>query len=50
MKPEDRERMYELCGLIENEKDHTRFLQLIRELNALLESKERRLEEQDRKH
>ena len=37
--------MYQLCGLIEKEQDHARFLQLIRELNDLLECKEQRLEE-----
>ncbi len=36
--------MYELCALIEKEKDHHRFLQLIEELNELLERKEQRLE------
>ena len=38
--------MYELCAMIEKEKDHSRFLQLIRELNNLLEPKEQRLEDQ----
>ena len=42
--------MYQLCALIEKERDHARFLQLIRELNDLFENKERRLEEEDRKH
>lgn len=37
--------MYELCAMIEKEKDHSRFLQLIRELNDLLERKEQRLED-----
>jgi hypothetical protein len=46
MKPDERERMYHLCALIEKEKDHTRFLQLINELNQLLERKEHRLDEQ----
>jgi hypothetical protein len=31
--------------MIEKEKDHSRFLQLIRELNDLLERKEQRLED-----
>jgi hypothetical protein len=44
MKPDEREHMYRLCQLIEKEKDHHRFLQLIKELNELLESNERRLE------
>ncbi len=43
MRPEERERMYKLCALIEKEKDHTRFLQLINELNDLLERKEQSL-------
>lgn len=37
--------MYQLCALIEKEKDHHRFLQLIEELNHLLERQEQRLEE-----
>jgi ribosomal protein S6 len=44
MKPEERQRMYELCAMIEKEQDHERFLQLIEELNTLLERKEHRLE------
>lgn len=39
--------MYELCAMIEKERDHNRFLQLIRELNDLLERKEQRLEGQE---
>jgi len=46
MKPDERERMYQLCELIENEKDHSRFLELIRELNDLLQRKEQRLEDE----
>jgi len=38
--------MYQLCALIEKERDHARFLQLIRELNDLLERKEQKLEEE----
>ena len=45
MRSEERERMYELCALIEKEQDHHRFLQLIEELNDLLERQERRLED-----
>jgi len=45
MSPEERERMYQLCALIEKERDRYRFLQLIEELNQLLERKERRLED-----
>ena len=43
MRPEERERMYELCALIEKERDHHKFLQLINELNDLLERKEQTL-------
>jgi hypothetical protein len=45
MRSEERERMYQLCALIEKEQDHHRFLQLIEELNDLLECQERRLED-----
>jgi hypothetical protein len=44
MRPADRERMYQLCALIEKEQDHHRFLQLIEELNELLERQERRFD------
>jgi len=37
--------MYQLCALIEKESDHHRFMKLIEELNALLERKERALED-----
>jgi len=36
--------MYQLCAMIEQEKDHHRFLQLIEELNELLERKEHQLD------
>jgi hypothetical protein len=49
MKQEERERMYQLCALIEKEKDHARFLQLINELNELLERKEQQLESREDK-
>ena len=39
--------MYQLCAMIEGEKDHHRFLQLVRELNDLLERKEQRLEDEE---
>ena len=45
MRSEERDRMYQLCALIEKERDHHRFLQLIEELNELLERQERRLED-----
>ena len=44
MKPEERERMYQLCALIEKEKDHVQFQQLINELNDLLERREQQLD------
>lgn len=44
MNQEERERMYQLCALIEKEHDRDRFLLLIQELNDLLERKEKRLE------
>lgn len=37
--------MYQLCALIEKERDRHRFLRLIEELNELLERKEQRLED-----
>jgi hypothetical protein len=43
MKPEERERMYQLCAMIEKEQNRERFLELIQELNQLLEQKEHRL-------
>lgn len=45
MKPDEREHMYRLCEMIEKEKDHHRFLQLIQELNDLLERSEKRLKD-----
>jgi len=48
MKPEERERMYELCALIEKEKDHKKFLDLINELNDLLDRKEQTLSANDK--
>ena len=42
MTPEERERMYVLCARIAEEKDHTKILKLIGELNDLLERKLRR--------
>lgn len=45
MKPDEREYMYRLCAMIEQEQDRDRFLRLIRELNDLLERKEHRLED-----
>ena len=44
MSPDVVERMNELCKLIETEKNHKRFSQLIAKLNELLESKNNRLD------
>jgi hypothetical protein len=46
MKPDERERMYKLCAMIEVEQEQDRFIALIRELNELLAQKERRLDTQ----
>lgn len=48
MKQEERDRMYQLCALIEKEKDHQRFQQLINELNELLERREQQLGDKPR--
>lgn len=45
MTPEERDRMNELCILIQSEKDHTRLSDLVKELNELFEHKMRRLTE-----
>jgi hypothetical protein len=42
--PEERKRMDVLCQQIAVERDHDKFIQLVRELNDLLEEKEQRLE------
>jgi hypothetical protein len=41
--PEERDRMNQLCILIQSEKDHTRLSDLVKELNELLDHKLRRL-------
>jgi hypothetical protein len=43
MTPEERKEMERLVRLIQDEKDHGKFMQLIMQLNALLDGKERRL-------
>ena len=45
MTPEETERMNVLCRQIQVEKDQGKFNSLILELNQLLESKEKRLEQ-----
>jgi hypothetical protein len=44
MTPEEREQMNRLCTQIQDEKDHDRFMQLIKELNDLIDRKEHRFE------
>jgi hypothetical protein len=48
MTPEEREHMNKLCAQIQVERDPRKFTTLIRDLNELLEKKERRLEERDK--
>jgi hypothetical protein len=43
MTPDERERMQILCERIATEKDHREFAELIRQLNVLLDAKDRRL-------
>lgn len=44
MRQEDVRRMYELCALIEKEKDHIKYRQLIKELTEILEGSQTRVE------
>jgi hypothetical protein len=43
MTPDERERMAILCERIAKEQDRNKFMALVRELNDLLDAKERRL-------
>jgi hypothetical protein len=43
MTPEERTQLDWLCNEIKDERNHERFLRLIRELNDLLQGKEHRL-------
>jgi hypothetical protein len=43
MTPEERVEMERLVRLIQDEKDHGKFIELIMQLNELLDRKERRL-------
>jgi hypothetical protein len=43
MKGETRERWQRLCELAADEQDHERLLELVKEINDLLEAKEKRL-------
>lgn len=49
MTAEERARINELCSKVQTEQDPNKFSQYIRELNALLEAKERRFAEDCRK-
>jgi hypothetical protein len=46
MSPEERQRMFQLCELIQTEKDRDKFLALVRELNELFTRKEDHLKTQ----
>jgi len=46
MTPQESERLNKLCALIETEKDTTKFTELVRELEDLLDRKEQRLKSQ----
>jgi hypothetical protein len=43
MMQNEREQMFALCAQIADEKEPAKFIQLIKELNALLDRKEQRL-------
>ena len=43
MTAEEQRRMYELCGHIAVEQSHVQIVRLIRDLNVLLDSEEKRL-------
>ena len=43
MTPDEQEQMEALCARIATEKDSSKFIQLVTQLNALLEGKGRRL-------
>ena len=44
MTPEEREEMYALCRLIQDEKDPQKFAQLVEELDRLLDAKRERIQ------
>jgi hypothetical protein len=46
--PDERERMAILCERIAKEQDHNKFKELVDQLNALLEAKDRRLTEKSK--
>jgi beta-phosphoglucomutase-like phosphatase (HAD superfamily) len=43
MTPEERREMNRLCRLIQDEKDHSKFMEHLADLLALLQKKERRI-------
>ncbi len=48
MTPDERERMAILCERIAKEQDRAKFMELVEQLNALLEAKDRRLAEKSK--
>jgi hypothetical protein len=48
MTPEEREEMDTLCLLIQGEKDHEKFTELVKKLSDLLGRKERRIADPDK--
>jgi hypothetical protein len=48
MTPDERERMAILCERIAKEQDHDKFTELVMQLDALLGTKERRLDPQEK--
>ena len=48
MTPEERDRMYALCMLIQNEKDPKKFNCLVEELDRLLNTKRERIQASER--
>jgi hypothetical protein len=48
--PEERNRVNVLCARIAIEKDQDTFIQLVKELNDLMETKKHRLEESEKRY
>ena len=49
MTPAERDRMNLLSMLIQCERDHTKYVAYVNEINALMSQKEKRLEEAERR-
>ena len=49
MTPEERERMFEICKRIQDEKNPEIFDQLVKELNELMEEKHKRIHPEHKK-